>query len=211
MCLLTEIEHKKHVVWDWNGTILDDVQHAVNTMNTLLDVHGLPLIDIAAYRKVFEFPVKNYYDKLGFDYSKRSFEYLCHDFVDHFMAEFGDCRPFDSVRNILSTIKLNGQVQSILSATDQVNLDKMVGHFGFGDHFDFVYGIDNKFAVSKLERGFELLKNSSVSREDTVLIGDTLHDLEVGKALGIDVILVTHGHQCQSLLSDRHDTVISMS
>jgi phosphoglycolate phosphatase len=211
MRLMTEIEHKKHVVWDWNGTILNDVQHAVNTMNTLLDNHGLPLIDVGGYRKIFEFPIKNYYDKLGFDYSIRSFEHLCHDFVDHFMAEFGDCRPFDSVENILTTIKANGQEQSILSATDQDNLDKMIDHFEFDDHFDFVYGIENKFAASKIERGFELLKNSPISREETVLIGDTLHDLEVGEELGIDVILVAHGHQCQSILSRRHHTVISMS
>jgi len=58
MRLLTEIQHKKHVVWDWNGTILDDVQHAVNTMNVLLDGHDLPLIDIVTYRQIFEFPVK---------------------------------------------------------------------------------------------------------------------------------------------------------
>ena len=211
MRLLTEIQHKKHVVWDWNGTILDDVQHAVNTMNVLLDSHDLPLINIVTYRQIFEFPVKKYYDKLGFDYYKRSFERLCGDFIDCFMAEFGDCRPFHSMPEILSSIKTNGQVQSVLSATDQVNLDKMVDHFGFGDYFDFVYGIDNKIAASKLQRGFELLQNSPIPSNDTVLIGDTLHDLEVGKALGIDVVLVTHGHQCQSILCRRHDTVISMS
>ena len=36
------LHDKQHVIWDWNGTLLDDVGHAVATMNTLLAPRGLP-------------------------------------------------------------------------------------------------------------------------------------------------------------------------
>ncbi len=40
-----------------------------------------------------------------------------------------------------------------------------------------------------------------------ILVGDTDHDLEVGDALGIDVLLVTGGHQSHARLSKRHSRV----
>ena len=51
------LEGKEHIIWDWNGTILNDVEHAVMVMNTLLDEHQLPLIDRDYYREIFDFPV----------------------------------------------------------------------------------------------------------------------------------------------------------
>lgn len=210
MPLLKEIADKEHIIWDWNGTILNDVQHCVNTINQLLADHGLAEINQDYYKEVFEFPIKNYYDKLGFDYSQRSFEDLCHDFVDSFMEGFADCLPVEKIEKTLNEIKNCGKVQSVLSATDQLNLDKMISHFNYRDHFDYVYGIDNKFAASKLERGKDLIRRAEVAKEKTILIGDTIHDLEVGDALGIDVILLTHGHQSESRLLERHHRVISL-
>ncbi|MGZ3745521.1 MAG: HAD family hydrolase [Pseudobdellovibrionaceae bacterium] len=101
-----------------------------------------------------------------------------------------------------------GLTQSILSATDQVNLTSMVAHYELNPFFNFVYGIDNKFAGSKIDRGHELIKESKIPESRTVIIGDTLHDLEVARALGIDAILISHGHQCSTRLRLHHDMVI---
>src|SRR3712207_913570 len=86
--LISRLIDKKHVIWDWNGTLLNDVDHAIETMNHLLTDHSLPILDKARYQKIFDFPVKGYYDSLGFDYAKESFESLCHRFVDRFMTGF---------------------------------------------------------------------------------------------------------------------------
>ena len=76
--------------------------------------------------------------------------------------------------------------------------------------FKFVFGIDNKFAASKIERGHELIRLSKISKKETVIIGDTLHDLEVARALGIDTILISHGHQCPTRLKPHHEMVIEI-
>jgi len=210
MPLINNIKDKKHIIWDWNGTILNDVQLCVDTMNTLLSDQNLPLISIADYKNLFEFPVRNYYDKLGFDYNKRSFEDLAHDFIDAFMIGVEKCQPFQRIHEILVEVKTAGKKQSILSATDQENLEKLILHFGYADLFDSVFGIDNKFADSKTERGKELIKESTHEKQDIIMIGDTLHDLEVAEKLGIDVVLVTHGHQCQSILNAKHHAVVDL-
>ncbi len=65
-------------------------------------------------------------------------------------------------------------------------------------------------AGSKVARGRELIARVNEPLEQTVLIGDTDHDLEVGKALGIDVILVDHGHQDILRLQKVHSKVLKV-
>jgi phosphoglycolate phosphatase len=203
------IKDKDHVIWDWNGTLLNDVEHAVKTMNQLLIEFRLPLIDSHRYRQVFEFPVINYYETLGFDVSDDSFQFLCEKFVSQFMADFRNCPLHIGIKELLVQTKETEKLQSILSATDQTSLNEMIDHFEIRHLFDFVYGISDKKAASKLTRGISLVAESRVEKQRTVLIGDTLHDLEVGKELGIGVVLIGHGHQCSTILRKNHPHVIS--
>ena len=98
--------------------------------------------------------------------------------------------------------------QSILSASDQVSLNAMIAHFDLGKVFRFVFGIEDRFAGSKIDRGHQLMRDSNITAEKTVLIGDTLHDLEVAQALGVEVVLVSHGHQCAKRLRLHSEKVI---
>lgn len=208
--LVDRLATKKHIIWDWNGTLLNDVDHAVTTMNHLLEGHALPSLDRIRYQKIFDFPVKNYYDSLGFDYSKESFESLCHRFVDRFMAGFHSLPLVARMEDALKHLHQYNIQQSVLSATDQPNLDKMVLHFGLNNLFSQVFGIDNKFAGSKIVRGQELLKISGLSAGETIIVGDTLHDLEAANELGIEAVLLGHGHQCAERLRTYHTEVIEI-
>ncbi|MES3037341.1 MAG: HAD family hydrolase [Bdellovibrionota bacterium] len=208
--LIGALKDKEHIIWDWNGTLLDDVDHAIQSMNHLLDDHGLPKLEKDRYRQVFEFPVQNYYRSLGFDFKKESFENLCHRFVAKFMEGFKLLPLVPAMQSILFEFYHLGKTQSVLSASSQHDLEEMIEHFDLGSIFAHVYGVDNKYGSSKIERGIQLLEESGISKSDTVIIGDTLHDLEVGEALGIDVVLLAHGHQCGQKLRARHDKVIEL-
>lgn len=197
---LSAFSEKKHIIWDWNGTILDDVHYAIDTINWLLQRHRLDPIDYDHYRFIFDFPVRVYYDRLGFDYSLTSFEDLCHEFVEKYMADFTRCLPFPSIHKALKESRRVCDCQSILSATDQSSLNEMVDHFDMSNLFDHVFGTDNRLAHSKIDRGRELVETSGYLPSESLLVGDTLHDAEVGKELGIEVVLVTHGHQCTDKL-----------
>jgi len=207
--LISELQGKKHIIWDWNGTLLSDVDYAVATVNNFLQEHDLPLVDVHSYRKVFDFPVSKYYQNLGFDFDKESFESLCHRYVDKYMQGVWELAVFPEMKYVLNELHLEGRMQSILSASDQQSLDKIVAHFNLSPLFTHVYGIADKMAASKVDRGRQLLDLVAISREDTVIVGDTLHDLEVGDALGIDAVLVAHGHQCPTRLFAKHSKVIA--
>lgn len=208
--LLKAIENKKHIIWDWNGTILNDVDYVVAIMNEILLSCEMDLITKEKYKQIFEFPVRLYYDALGFDYEKWPFEKLCHDFVANYMKGIAQCKPFNHIVPVLTEISRSDKIQSVLSATDQDSLDIMIKHYNFEDTFNYTFGIKDKFAASKIDRGIELMKRVDVSKSDTLMIGDTLHDKEVGEELGIDVLLLDHGHQCGEKLRSHYDRVASI-
>lgn len=208
--VLSEIKGKRHIIWDWNGTLLDDVGHAISVMNGLLQEHQLPLLTRERYRKVFEFPVIRYYETLGFNFEIESFESLCETFVDQFMEDFRGLSLVPEMKSVLTKLHQEGLSQSVLSATDQPNLDSMVTHFELKEVFHLVFGIDNRLASSKVDRGHELIRLSDIPKSETVIIGDTLHDLDVARALEIDVVLISHGHQCPTRLRPHHARVIEV-
>jgi len=206
--ILEHIEGKKHVIWDWNGTVLNDVDHSIATINQVLVKRKIESIDHDRYKKIFEFPVINYYKTLGFDFSIEPFEDICHEIIDLYMSGFKSCPLIPGAKEILSNLNQKGLNQSILSASDQESLDDMINHFELESYFSFVFGIEDKLASSKIHRGLDLIQASNINPDDTVLIGDTSHDLEVGEHLGVDVLLVGHGHQCPLKLKSIHHSVV---
>jgi phosphoglycolate phosphatase len=204
------IKNAKHVIWDWNGTLLSDLQHTINTVNHFLVARNLPSLSQEQYKKVFGFPIRSYYETIGFDLSKESFEDLCRDFVDRYMGGVFSCELHQDAKSLLKQVKDSGKTQSILSASDQESLSRMVDHYGIGDFLDNVYGIADKLAASKVHRGRELIDHSKIDPKATILFGDTDHDLEVGRELGVEVILLAHGHQCAEKLRKIHHSVVEL-
>jgi phosphoglycolate phosphatase len=139
---------------------------------------------------------------------------LCERFNEVFYSGLASCSLWPGARELLTKIKASGKVQSLLSASEHTMLLKSLDHFELGHVFDHVFGIFDKTAASKVERGLELMKTAAItnalSAKDTVLIGDTDHDLEVGEAMGIDVILVEHGHQTADRLRAVHHHVVKV-
>ena len=70
-----------HLIWDWNGTLQDDVWLCIDVMNSLLHRRRKPAITLQQYREIFRFPVKDYYLKAGLDYEIEPFELIAEEFI----------------------------------------------------------------------------------------------------------------------------------
>ncbi len=202
------ISHKKHVIWDWNGTLLNDIEMVVDAIGTVMLEYGLTPPTVLEYSQIFGFPVSDYYQKLGFDFSKTPFEEISQKFVANYMKNVVTCRLHSGVEQLLSALKSSGTRQSILSAGHEDSLKLHLKHFKIDSFFDHVFGLNDHNAKSKVRRGEELIAQAKHSLEETLLIGDTDHDLEVGKALGIEVLLLADGHQAYERLAKLHHWVI---
>ena len=143
----------KHVIWDWNGTLLDDCWLCVDGINAALIKRGLPVITEKTYRDVFTFPVKEYYKKVGFDFEKEPFHIAGDEFVFYYGEHFQRTELHPDSVSTLEDISASGRTQSILSAGKQEFLNDWVNSHGLADYFINVLGIDNQYARGKTELG----------------------------------------------------------
>ena len=188
-----------HVIWDFNGTILDDVKAGICAVNRMLADRGIPcLADVEAYRRVFHFPIKSYYEALGFDFSKESYEELAPQWVAlylQFVKDAGLC-PF--VKETLGAMQASGLSQTLLSATERRMLCAQVDELGLTSYFDEILGLDHIHAHSKLALAHAWREQHPEAR--ALMLGDTEHDFETAEVLGADCYLIAGGHQPKETL-----------
>jgi len=183
------------VIWDFNGTLVDDVALAVRSINVELERRGLPPLAVGGYRELFGFPMAAYYRKLGFDLEVETMEGLADEFHADYLPGLPDCPLREGVAEILERMREAGVAQFVLSAMEEVTLKAAVRRLGIDRYFTGVYGRGDRLADSKVARGKELFQHFKIVAESALLIGDTDHDAEVACALGTSVALVAQGHQ----------------
>lgn len=185
----------KHIIWDWNGTLLDDVHACVASINVLLSRYRLPRIGVHRYREIFCFPVRRYYDILGFRFTEAEWNTIADEYHSLY-AHFAARTPLrKGVPQTLRNLRRMGIASSILSASEITLLRGMLHARHIVSWFDHVAGLTNRFAHSKVAIGHDLIARSGFDPDDIVLIGDTDHDVEVARSLGCACILLAEGHQ----------------
>ena len=199
----------KHIIWDWNGTLLDDVDIVIDAMNNLLKRRKLPLIDYETYKSIFTFPVKHYYELLGFNFKAEPFEKLATEYMTEFNSDKYQSRLFSEAEKVLRSIYDLGISQSILSASQEEELNIIVERLGIKNYFKMVAGLNNHYANSKVERGKQCLSYLKLMSDEVILIGDTIHDYEVACELGCDCLLISNGHQSYERLNKLNTSIIS--
>ena len=198
-----------HIIWDWNGTLLNDAWLCVEVMNDMLAERELPMISLEIYRDIFDFPVRDYYLKLGYDFRIEPFEKVGMEFMIRYNARQKECFLHGEVHNVLSEFMKQGKPQSILSAREQNELRKETVDLGVSGFFEKVYGLDDHYAHGKTDVGIKLLADLKVPKAQVIFIGDTRHDSEVADELGIDCILIPNGHHSEKHLSNCRKPIVS--
>lgn len=199
---MNDMEYK-NVVWDWNGTLLDDVKISVDTINVMLERKHLGKLTVEEYRSIFGFPVKPYYESIGFDFTRDDWEAVSRDFVNIYNDLAKDVELTPGIVPVLEGIKKKGIRQYILSALKEDLLTGMLERFGIREYFGGVCGSNNIYADGKVARGEEMLRMFPIVPGETVMVGDTLHDAEVAEALGFDCRLYAGGHNSAERLAEK--------
>ena len=185
----------KHVIWDWNGTLFDDLELCLAIINPMLQRRALNTVSRENYLEVFNFPVKDYYLEIGFDFKKESFESISTEFITAYEKGRVDCQLMDHARETLETIHKTGRTQSILSASKSSYLKQAVVDHGIEKYFNAIVGLDNHHAAGKAALARSYTKTAGHNLDRVVLIGDTNHDAEIAKTIGFEYILIPNGHQ----------------
>ena len=189
-----------HVLWDFNGTVLCDMQAGIVSTNEMLAARGLPVIDsLEKYRRLFRFPVEQYYRDLGFDFEKEDYKtVLAPMWVDLYNKYSKDAPLFEGVRELTAFLRASGGRQSILSASQREMMEEQLVQRGALSWFDEIWGMDSIHAYGKNALALEW--RAAHPSDRAVLLGDTTHDFEVAHLIGADCILVAAGHHDRTRL-----------
>lgn len=196
------------IIWDWNGTLLNDVKECLQIINKSLHKRNLPALSLPQYLEKFQFPVKKYYEAIGFDFVRESFEEAGQEYIDAYAEKMFNCRLQPEAVNTLTCFKKAGLQQFVLSALNDEALQKCLNSYELNGFFVKACGLDDYYAHSKVELGKALIKDFAIDRKTAVLIGDTVHDYEAAQAMGVDCILIADGHNAKQRLLRCNVTVL---
>ena len=192
------------IIWDWNGTILDDALVCKTIANTMLSERGIPTLpDMDAYRAVFGFPIKAYYEKMGYRFGPEDepYEHVADEFIVWYDRLYRDAVLRPGIVSFLDRLKGEGYRQVLLSATRLDQLLVQVAAFGdVGDRFEKKLGLTDHYAFSKAALARDFIESQGIPRDRALFIGDTDHDYEVSSAIGCPCVLLEGGHQSRERL-----------
>ncbi len=197
----------KNVFLDFNGTLIDDVDLCLKLLNDILRRQGNKEVSLEEYKNIFTFPIKKYYELAGVDFTKDSYEDLAICFINAYQKASLSCNLYDGVINTIKFLRNKGINVYILSASEKNNLKEQCDHFGLTSVVCDVLGIDNIHAESKVSLAINYIKDNNINLEETIFVGDTLHDNEVARSLGVKSILIPNGHQSKERL-EKSDAII---
>jgi len=183
------------IIWDWNGTLLNDTDICIESMNLLLQKRNHPVLTKDRYREIFTFPVRNYYIKAGFNFESEPFDIIALEFMDLYFSRLPKANIFSEAGQVLSIFQQRKITQVLISAMEHEALVNSVKEKALFKFFNYISGIQDHFAAGKTENAKKIVKELHLDLSKILLIGDTIHDYEVANELGVKCLLVANGHQ----------------
>lgn len=198
----------KNIFFDFNGTIIDDVDLCLDLLNQVLIKQNKKILNKDEYKHVFKFPIKQYYLDAGVDFNNESYEELSNWFIKEYQPKSFHCGLYPDSIKTFDYLKEKGYNLFILSASEVNNLKEQTNVYGITKYFDAILGIDNIFAASKVDIAKDYIKNNNLNPNETIFIGDTLHDVLVAKSINATPILVDCGHQARDILDSANVKIL---
>lgn len=182
------------LVWDWNGTLLNDVEHNIAIVNELLGSRGYDRLSRERYRTIFRMPISDFYRDAGFDLDRENFADIAREYNRLYVERFHRMPLTEGIVDVLEHARANNIAQYIVSASEQKSLVSQVSEKGIARYFTEVVGNDDYSVVSKTEKA-RLLRMRLPEDARILFVGDLLHDAEVAAVMGADCVMYRHGHQ----------------
>jgi phosphoglycolate phosphatase-like HAD superfamily hydrolase len=189
----------RHVVWDWNGTLLNDLDVVVGATNASLAGSGIAVIDRDRFRRDFRRPIRSFNERLlGRALTDQQWRTADDAFHDHYRQQLQHCELADGAGAALELLARAGVGQSLLSMWRHDELLELLAQRRLAQMFTRIDG-DRRFdGGPKADRLLDHLSAQRLDPRDVVLIGDTLDDAAAAEAVGARCVLVAE-HSCHHL------------
>ena len=137
----------KNIIWDWNGTIVNDAFLFIQIMTGLLKAAGLPQISSVDYKNKFCFPIQNYWRLLVFSFTEKTFNKMNAQFIVNYKKQMYRPLLHLGIKSLFVLLKKRKINQFVVSASENSLLENSIKHYGLSSSFRAVCGVDNLHAL----------------------------------------------------------------
>ncbi len=192
----------KNLIFDWSGTLVDDMGPVIEATNVVLEKYGIAPYDREGFRRNFRLPYHEFYEELlpGIDLA---------ELEAHFRPAFDGATSLVTVlphaREKLEWAKQRGMRMFVLTSMDPTAFARQLNEFGMQDFFEETYA----GVLDKRELIAQILETHALHKDETAFIGDMTHDIETARHGGISSIAVLTGyHHAEVLAAVRPDITV---
>lgn len=190
-----------HLVWDWNGTLLDDLGIVIRAVNRSIAAFGLNPIDAGVYRDHYTRPVRHFYDRLfGRTVNDEEWLRLNTTFHETYFELASDVDLSPGARDAMRQLHEAGWTQSLLSMSPQDWLDGIVERLGLAEWFEIVDGLSGPTGGLKAAHLEVHLGTLEIEGSATVVVGDTPDDVAAARHVGARPVLFHGGSHHMDVL-----------
>lgn len=192
----------KNLIFDWSGTLVDDMGPVIEATNVVLEKYGVAPYDREGFRRSFRLPYHEFYAELLPGIKLAELE-------AHFRPAFDGATSLVTVlphaREKLEWAKQRGMRMFVLTSMDPIAFARQLSEFGMQDFFEETYA----GVLDKRELIAQLLETHGLHKDETAFIGDMTHDIETARHGGISSIAVLTGyHHAEVLAAVRPDITV---
>lgn len=195
------------VFWDYNGTLIDDVGAALESVNDMLRRRAMPCIDLEQYRSYIDTPISKFYEHL-FDLNEIPFDIIAGEFSSGYEKHIAPNPVMNGAEELLDYFSGLQKFQAIISGSPQSVIENGARRYGLYDYFNLISGADDHYVKSKVKRAEGIARLHCKSSDEILVIGDCVQDFEVSRALGAQCILLSAGHQSREDLQKTGAVVV---
>ncbi len=182
------------IIWDFNGTLVDDVHTALAAVNDMLTKRNQPHIDLDRYQQEVDTPIINFYNNV-FLPGTLDFSDAVVEFNYGYDKHLPDNPLMDGAEEMLRFFSSRGIRQIVVSASNVHKVTDMMTSLGIISYFEKVIARDDYMAGDKLYLAKRYFQEESIDPSNALVIGDCVADWQMAKTLGADSVLITRGHQ----------------
>lgn len=204
MTISSTVRGARHIVWDWNGTLLDDNDAVVAAVNTVCAAYGREHIDLDRWRSVFGRPLLQAYERVleraldEHDWAR--IDVLYHEAYRELLHTCGLAR---GVPELLRQWSEGDRTQSLLSMWFHDELVPLVTEFDLAPLFARIDGLRaDAGGGSKAVHLDEHVTSLGLDPAGVVLIGDVTDDAHAAEQVGAGCVLLTTGVMSRKRLED---------
>ncbi|MEQ1518320.1 MAG: HAD-IA family hydrolase [Usitatibacteraceae bacterium] len=191
------------IVFDWDGTIINSIGLISLCIQAAARDRGLPIPSDEAAKSIIGLGVFESTRRLFPDLNQAEQTAFALAFREHYVPRDHEAPLFDGIRELLGELHHPDRFLAVATGKSRVGLDRALGFTGLKSAFHFSRCADEGFAKPHPEMLLKLMEFTGVSPDRTLMIGDTVHDLDLAQNAQVAAVAVNYGAHPPELLATR--------